>query len=65
MNWLVCLSRLDRHDLRRISRLVDLLSTAEPAKADQARAMLSAQPEPATWRDARERVGAVIGYLEQ
>lgn len=64
MNWLAHLARLGHDDLKRISRMVDLLTTADRARADQARAMLSAGPEPETAHDARERLESIVGYLE-
>lgn len=62
--WLRELSRLSPTDLRRISRLVDLLTTVDRAKADGARLMLAAGPEPETYDDARERLESIIGHLE-
>lgn len=64
MNWLESLSRLSVADLHRISRLVDLLIAAERARADQARVMLAAVPEPETCEEARERLEAIISTLE-
>jgi hypothetical protein len=64
VNWLASLSRLSVEDLRRISRMVDLLVSAERPEKDMARTMLDAGPEPFEYDDMRARLESVIGYLE-
>ena len=62
--WLAQLARLGVEDLRLISQLVDALVVADRARADTARAMLDARPEPVDADDARARIRAVVEYLE-
>jgi len=52
-DWLAHLAHFSTDDLRRISRLVDLLVTADRAAADTAGTMPAARPDPATVDDAR------------
>ena len=63
-SWLAILSKLGADDLRLVGRFVELLIAADRAKADTARVMLDAQPEPADAEDARARLRAVTRYLE-
>lgn len=65
VDWLAALGRLGSEDLRRISRLVDLMTTADRAAGERARAMLGATPEPWTHEEARARCNAIIRYLER
>lgn len=65
VDWIAALGRLGPDDLRRISRLVDLLVAAQPARADVARRMLAAAPEPWTHDEARARCDAIARFLEQ
>jgi hypothetical protein len=62
--WLAALADRGTDDLRRISRLVDLLVTAEPASKVTAAVMLDAGPQPATVQDARARTESIIEYLQ-
>ena len=64
-DWLTALAQLGADDLRRISRLVDLLITSDRATADTAHVMLAARPTPTTADEARERCTAIVAYLEQ
>ena len=61
--WLSVLAELGAADLRRISRLVDLLVTAKPASKATANVMLDAVPKPDTAQDARDRTDSIIRYL--
>ena len=62
-NWLELLARLGPDDLRRISRLVDLLVVSSRASKEVADAMLDAGPHPATAEEARARCDAVCSFL--
>lgn len=63
-SWLAALARLSCEDLRRISRLVDLMVTAERPAKEGARMMLDAGPAPESYDEARARLETVIWYLE-
>ncbi|MEX2122365.1 MAG: hypothetical protein WD795_00600 [Woeseia sp.] len=62
--WLPHLAGLGPDDLRRISRLVDLLVVADPATKETALTMLDARPEAETAQEARDRADGVIEYLQ-
>lgn len=64
IDWLAALGRLGPEDLRRISRLVDLMAVADRATGERVRSMLGATPEPWTHDEARTRCDAIIRDLE-
>lgn len=63
-SWLAALAKLGADDLRLVGKLVEHLAAAERGRADTARAMLDARPEPADAEDARARLRAVVTFLE-
>lgn len=63
-SWLAALAKLSADDLRLISQLVDRLVVAERGKADVARVMLDAKPEPFDFDEARARIRTVVEYLD-
>jgi len=58
------LGRLSVEDLRLVSDLATKLASAERAQRDTARVMLDAQPPPADANEARDRIRAVVRYLD-
>lgn len=64
-DWLQRLAWLSPDDLRRISRMVDLLVVSDPAAKAEADRMLDAAPEPRDDDEGRQRLEAINGYLEQ
>ena len=64
-DWLQRLAWLSPDDLRRISRMVDLLVVSDPAAKAQVDVMLDAQPPPADDDEGRARLDAVNHYLAQ
>ena len=64
-DWLARLARLSPDDLRRISRMVDLLVVADPAAKAEADRMLDASPMPADDDEGRQRLDAINGFLER
>jgi len=61
---LAALARLGPDDLRRVSRLVDLLVTAPRVVREEAQRRLHALPAPDTHEETRERIAAVCSFIE-
>lgn len=62
--WMSSLGRLSVADLQLVSQLANKLASADRAQRDTARVMLDAQPPPADANEARDRIRAVVRYLD-
>jgi hypothetical protein len=63
-DFIELLQQLEPDDMARLQRLVDLVATAPSELQGYAAALIAARPAPADCDAARERVNAVIAYLE-